>query len=718
MTDFHQYHTVDDTVSMKRFRLFWTVIFRVLVVCLLIAGWNTSNCLADSPPLKIAFLYNGPVGDGGWNYGHEMARLKLADDFPDIETLAVANVPVEDAGKIMKNLVQQGTKAIFATSADFSPAVELLAGRFPDTTFFLCDGTFRAANVTTYCGKIHQPAYLCGILAARMSTTNHIGFLGEIPSPAILSMLNAFVLGARSVHPDITIATDWTGTRNASDKICCLLEDFISRGVDVYFNGIHAALPMQTAMDRGIFAIGFGTDLSAFASRQLLTSAVFDWSIIYEKLIRDLKQGSLTPGHRCEGLESGATRLGRLSPAVPSGVIEDVERLENDLREGRFKVFTGPIFDTSGRLRIGRDKSATQDQMKHMDWLISGIDPLPAPRPERRYRIYIVQSYENDHVCGIPQERGIRAVIRDRLGDGVEIRTHYMNTKTVNSSPSLMRADAVKALRAIDAFKPDLVFTLDDNAFREVGLELADKPFPVVFSGLNGQPRDYNRILRFLNDAGMPTRNITGVYEKLHILTALNVMQEVLPDIRHVVALLDDTPTGRAIRKQLQHEMSGQKASISLTIRTVSTLNDYLREIERLNADPMVQAVYPAVLSVKNRQGKSVGSRDTLRIFLQRSRKPGIPINFAFAKLGLFGGASVDFGAMGEQAGNMGVHLLRHQNTRPLPIESAHKAVITFNAARAGMLGIEIPNDVLATAEVFTDGTLLDSRQPTDPAGE
>ena len=82
-------------------------------------------------------------------------------------------------------------------------------------------------------------------------------------------------------------------------------------------------------------------------------------------------------------------------------------------------------------------------------------------------------------------------------------------------------------------------------------------------------------------------------------------------------------------------------------------------------------------------------------------------LNFDFARLGLFGGASVDFGAMGRQAGEMGVKLLKGGNIRELPIESAQEYLITFNTKNADMLKIEIPAELIGAAVVYDSIAIL-----------
>jgi len=329
-------------------------------------------------------------------------------------------------------------------------------------------------------------------------------------------------------------------------------------------------------------------------------------------------------------------------------------------------------------------------------------------------RAFIVHSYESNHVCGIPQSNGIESVLREHFGKNLKVRSHFMDTKTTNSTPPKMQAEGRKVLQAIEAFKPDIVFTIDDNAFREVGLYLVGKPFPVVFTGMNGQPANYSKRVPFLDDGMRPAANITGVYEKLHFRTALDVMRGVDPQLKHVVALLDKSPTGNAIRAQMQKELEENPSNTRVTFKQVGTLSAYVNEIDNINRDDSIQAVYPVVLSIQNEQGESIGFRDTIKIFIQKSEKPGMALNFMFARLGLFGGASVDFGAMGRQSAQMGAKLLEGENIGNLSIETAKEYLITFNIARARMLNITISDDIIGAAVIFNRMEILPMSEQGD----
>ena len=324
-----------------------------------------------------------------------------------------------------------------------------------------------------------------------------------------------------------------------------------------------------------------------------------------------------------------------------------------------------------------------------------------------KIKVFIVHSYEEDHVCGAPQGKGITEALKNEFKDRIQIKNYFMNTKTINSAPDKMEQEGLLVLTEVESFKPNMVFTLDDDAFREVGLKLRGKNVPVFFSGMNGQPEKYSKDAPFLDGKGRPNSNITGVYEKLQLQVALNVMKRVIPDLKKIVALLDKTPTGNAIRIQLEKELIGYPGKMEIVFRQVDTMEDYLREITEINNDATIQAVYPVVLSVADDTGKSVGFKTTLKAYIENCKKPGMALNFDFARLGLFGGASVDFAAMGRQAGMMGNQWLKGKRIQELPIESAEKYLITFNKAIANQLKIKIPDELIAAAIIYDSIGLL-----------
>jgi hypothetical protein len=327
-------------------------------------------------------------------------------------------------------------------------------------------------------------------------------------------------------------------------------------------------------------------------------------------------------------------------------------------------------------------------------------------------RVYIVQSYEKGHVCGEPQAEGILDALSAggwTVGKNLTVKTYYMDTYKTNATPEAMHNEGLKVLQEIAEFKPDMVFTLDDAAVAEVMMPLVGRAdLPIVFSGMNGQPEMYNEKKKYMDSWAHPGSNVTGVYEKLYAAQSVKVMIEAVPALRDakVVMITDYTPTGNGLTKQFELELK-DVTSAHWEIRRVKDWAEYTALIESLNNDEAVKAIYPAALSLPAPGGGRYGAAQIYDWTLAHSRKPEMAINYFFARMGLFGGAVINFGAMGKLAGEKGVKIFNGTKPGDLPIEDGPDYAIVFNLKRAQDLGIEIPPRVLAAANAVYKDNLL-----------
>ncbi|PNU20308.1 hypothetical protein C2E25_07740 [Geothermobacter hydrogeniphilus] len=321
-------------------------------------------------------------------------------------------------------------------------------------------------------------------------------------------------------------------------------------------------------------------------------------------------------------------------------------------------------------------------------------------------RLFLVASYDCDNVCGAPQETGALNELRDSgwiEGENLILGRFYMQTKSRYTSPDEIHQRGLAALEKIRQFNPDIVLTFDDNAFREVGLALAGGPVPVVFSGLNGQPEDYNRMRRFMTSRQHPEGNITGVYEKLYLKHSLEVLAAAFPGLRggKVVGITDDSPTGKALSKQFRIELgqARQIAGLQWEERQVKTFGEYQNLIRQLNENPEVVAIYPVAVRLPTADGTTRTARQIFPWTIAHSTKPEMALNYYFSKLGLFGGAAVDFRKMGAVAGRQVGWILEGRRAGDLAIVDAPDYAIVFNLTRAKELGLQIPMPLLTAAD-------------------
>jgi ABC-type uncharacterized transport system substrate-binding protein len=320
-------------------------------------------------------------------------------------------------------------------------------------------------------------------------------------------------------------------------------------------------------------------------------------------------------------------------------------------------------------------------------------------------RVFIVASYEDDHVCGWPQEAGtIKGLNKQGWFEGMNLvlETYYMDSKRTHTTPEAMKAQAEIALDKIEKFNPDIVVTIDDNAFREVGLRLIGRDdVSVVFSGMNGQPESYNKKAPFMETREKPGANCTGVYEKLYVVRSIKVMKNAIANSENgvFVGITDFTPTGNAITRQFEIELAGKPENEKWRLERVRDWNKYTALISELNKDKNVLAIYPVALSLKVSEDVTYTAPEIFKWTMDNCGKPDMALNYFFSKIGLFGGAAVDFQAMGFLAGKKAGLILNGNKAGNLPIEDAPEYAIVFNLARAKQLGIQIPEPLLTAAD-------------------
>ncbi|MFP7754420.1 ABC transporter substrate-binding protein [Thermodesulfobacteriota bacterium B35] len=346
-------------------------------------------------------------------------------------------------------------------------------------------------------------------------------------------------------------------------------------------------------------------------------------------------------------------------------------------------------------------------------WLAAG---LPAGRclAARVPVVLVIHSYDPENLASEPEDKGLVAgLARHGYIDGrtVDIRRFYMDTKRRYTSPEQIRARGREALKLVAAMQPDVVVTMDDNAIRTVMMPLVDTEIPVVFSGMNNQPEFYNRAREFMRSRSQPGHNVTGVHERLYIDKSLQLMKEIVPGLRRVVFIVDDSPTGYAIKRQIQEELFANETDILYSIWQAGSFAQYRRFILRINSDPEIGAYYPVAVRLPAADGSMVTGEDLFRWTLRHGRKPGMAVNYVVSKMGILGGVSVNFVSMGGQVADRVARVLQGTPAGEISIEDTSDYAIVFNMARARQLGIAIPTDLLAAAdqvfETMLPGTML-----------
>lgn len=326
--------------------------------------------------LKVGFIYVGPVGDAGWTFAHDNGRKHIEQKFGDkIKTTFVEKVPEgADAERVIRDLVSQGNKLIFATSFGFGDAMEKVAKDHPDVKFEHATGYKTSANLRVYEAKFYEDAYLAGVVAGSMTKTNTIGFVGSFPIPEVLRNINAFTLGARSVNPKVTTKVVWVNTWFDPPKESEAAQALINQKADVLLQNTDSTAVLQTAEKNGKYAFGWDSDMSAFAPKAHLGSAVVNWGPYYEKAVNDVLAGTWKTSDTKWGTKEGANDLIKINSAVPESAKKRVDEIKAELKAGTFAVFRGPLKDNAGKVVLEKDQVGDDAWKGKINFYVEGVE--------------------------------------------------------------------------------------------------------------------------------------------------------------------------------------------------------------------------------------------------------------------------------------------------------------------------------------------------------
>ncbi len=331
---------------------------------------------APAEPFKAAWMYVGPVGDAGWTFAHDQGRKAVEAEFGDkVKTTYVEKVPEgADAERVIRDLATQGNKIIFATSFGFMEAMLKVAGEFPDVKFEHATGYKTAPNMRIYDSKFYEDTYLAGIIAGTMSKTGTLGFVGSFPIPEVLRNINAFTLGAQTVNPKIKTRVVWINTWFDPPKESDAAQSLINGGADVLLQNTDSTAVLQTAEKNGKLAFGWDSDMSAFAPKAHLGSAIVDWGNYYKRAVKEAMDGTWKTERTVWGVKEGQNDLIKIADSVPESAKKKVAEIKAAMKAGTFEVFTGPIVDSDGKERLAKDAKADQAWKDKVDFYVRGVE--------------------------------------------------------------------------------------------------------------------------------------------------------------------------------------------------------------------------------------------------------------------------------------------------------------------------------------------------------
>lgn len=306
----------------------------------------------------------------------------------------------------------------------------------------------------------------------------------------------------------------------------------------------------------------------------------------------------------------------------------------------------------------------------------------------RPFKILHIMSYHSPWRWTDGQLQGFK----DGMGDApAEYKVFQMDTKR-NSTAEAKERVGREARALIESWKPDLVYTTDDDVQEFVAVHYVNKSLPFVFSGVNKDPATYGF---------RGSKNITGVLEHEHFAESVRLLRSVAPSVTRIVAVFDDAPMWAPVIARMRERLAEIPEVQVVAWDTIKTWEEFQRKMNAYPAQADAIALI-GVFNFKDAQGKNVPYQDVLRWAAQHSRLPDIGFWVDRVHYGTLAAVTVSEREQGLAAGRIARGILvEGRSPASFEMKPTLKGIPVLSLARANQLGLRIKSSVLLSSEVI-----------------
>jgi len=381
------------------------------------AGTGTSGAAAATPgaelqlpateegKFNVAMILIGPHDDGGWSQAHYEGLQYLCENMPDAHIAYVENVPDTPASEAaFRALARKGFDFIIGTSFGYMDPMATVAEEFPDQTFLHLTGfKSNGKNFGNFFGAMEDFKYLAGMLAgsrAKADGNPKLGYMGTFQIPEEIRLANAIMLGAKKTCPECTMDVRWINTWHDPIIEKEAAASLFDNGAQVVFTGADTPAVADVAQEKGKWGVTYDHPGSCKVDK-CLTAPYWIWGPEYKRIAEKVKAGTYEAGYEYFDADSKAMGLyGFMDGETPQpGIADlpaaDVQMVKDTLAKmlagqfGRFDVFSGPINDTTGAVKVPAGERLKQPDLDQfpaapgkpdngctycMKWFVEGIN--------------------------------------------------------------------------------------------------------------------------------------------------------------------------------------------------------------------------------------------------------------------------------------------------------------------------------------------------------
>ena len=347
---------------------------------------NTSGDTGGIPKdeIKVGVIHlSDPAEGSGYTYTHDLGiqgmqqNLNLSDD-QIVRKINISDTDADATRAAIQECIDEGCNIIFTTSWGYMETTAEMAEEYPDIYFSHGTGYMsNGSNFTNYFGRIYQARYLSGIVAGMNTKSDKIGYVAAMDSTnsEVTGGIDAFAMGIYSVNQNAKVYVKVTNSWFDPDGEKAAAETLLNMGCDVIAQHCDTEYPQTLAQEKGVYSIGYNSDMSKNAPEACLCSVIWNWSAYYTSAVQSVIDGTWDGSNYYGGMNENLVGLTSLADFCADGTAEKVEEAKAAILSGENGVFDGVIETNTGET-VGKEGKTLDDATitGGIDWYFKTVE--------------------------------------------------------------------------------------------------------------------------------------------------------------------------------------------------------------------------------------------------------------------------------------------------------------------------------------------------------
>ena len=318
---------------------------------------STATTGIPKDQIKVGVLHlSDPAEGSGYTYTHDLGIQGMQQNLGLSNEQIIRKNNVDDSDEAatkqaIQECIDEGCNIIFTTSWGYMQATADMAEQYPDVYFSHGTGYMsNGKNFNNYFGRIYQARYLSGIVAGMNTKTDKIGYVAAMDSSnsEVTGGIDAFALGIYSVNPDAKVYVKVTNSWYDPEGEKAAAQTLLDMDCDVIAQHCDTVYPQSLAQERGVYSIGYNSDMSKDAPEACLCSVIWNWSAYYTAAVQSVIEGTWDGSNYYGGMSENLVNITSLADFCAEGTAEKVEEARAAILSGANGVFDGVIETNTG----------------------------------------------------------------------------------------------------------------------------------------------------------------------------------------------------------------------------------------------------------------------------------------------------------------------------------------------------------------------------------